>query len=182
MVTEGGLELDCDMVVVGAGVMPDVMLAKSAGLDLGESGGVLCSPGLATSVDGVFAAGDMCEYDSVVHGRPLRVEHVEAARAQGATAARSMLGQGVRHEEVPLFYSDLADWVSFEYVGPGSGEPTIRGSLDDGELHGVLPGGRPGDGGPVGGPRRSDLEAREARASPRARAPDPSRWPTRART
>jgi len=134
VVTESGLELECDMVVVGAGVMPDVMLAKSAGLDLGENGGVLCSAGLATSVDGIFAAGDMCEYDSVVHGRPLRVEHVEAARAQGATAARSMLGQDVRHEEVPLFYSDLADWVSFEYVGPGSGEPTIRGSLDDGDF------------------------------------------------
>ncbi len=45
-----------------------------------------------------------------------------------------MLGQDVRHEEVPLFYSDLADWVSFEYVGPGTGEPTIRGSLDDGSF------------------------------------------------
>src|SRR3954454_7043052 len=41
--TKSGLELDCDCVVIGAGVIPDVTLAKSACLDLGEAGGVRCS-------------------------------------------------------------------------------------------------------------------------------------------
>ncbi|HLM28149.1 MAG TPA: FAD-dependent oxidoreductase [Thermoleophilaceae bacterium] len=134
VVTERGLELDCDLVVVGAGVMPDVMLARSGGLELGEAGGVLCSSQLATSLEGVFAAGDMCEYHSPVHGRPLRVEHWDAAAEQGKTAARNMLGQGVDHAAVPYFFSDLADWVSLEYVGPGSGEPVIRGSLEEGSF------------------------------------------------
>ena len=134
VVTEGGLELDCDMVVVGAGVTPDTMLARSGGLELGEAGGVLCSSGLETSLEGVYAAGDMCEYHSVIHGAPLRVEHWDAAAEQGKTAARNMVGQGVDHESVPYFFSDLADWVSLEYVGPGSGEPAIRGSLDDGSF------------------------------------------------
>jgi 3-phenylpropionate/trans-cinnamate dioxygenase ferredoxin reductase component len=134
VVTENGLSLDCDLVVVGAGVMPDTMLARSGGLELGEAGGVLCSSGLETSVEGMFAAGDMCEYDSPIHGRPLRVEHWDAAAEQGKTAARNMLGQGVDHEAVPYFFSDLADWVSLEYVGPGSGEPVIRGSLEDGSF------------------------------------------------
>ena len=44
--------LDCDIVIVGAGVMPDVMLARSAGLELGEAGGVQCSAGLESSVPG----------------------------------------------------------------------------------------------------------------------------------
>jgi 3-phenylpropionate/trans-cinnamate dioxygenase ferredoxin reductase subunit len=35
---------------------------------------------------------------------------------------------------VPYFFSDLADWASMEYVGPGSGDTVIRGSLDDGEF------------------------------------------------
>ena len=35
---------------------------------------------------------------------------------------------------MPYFFSDLADWASMEYVGPGSGEPVIRGSLDDGDF------------------------------------------------
>ncbi|MDQ3719775.1 MAG: NAD(P)/FAD-dependent oxidoreductase [Actinomycetota bacterium] len=134
VVTEGGLELDCDMVIVGAGVMPDVMLARSGGLELGEAGGLLCSSGLETSLEGVFAAGDMCEYDSVIHGRPLRVEHWDVAAEHGKTAARNMLGQGTDHEVVPYFFSDLADWVSLGYVGPGSGEPTVRGSVDDGSF------------------------------------------------
>ena len=134
VVTKAGRELECDFVVVGVGVMPDVMLAKAAGLEIGESGGVRCSARLETSVPGIFAAGDICEYDSPVHGRRLRVEHWDVAANQGKTAALNMLGRGVDHEEIPYFFSDLADWASLEYVGPGTGEPVVRGSLDDGEF------------------------------------------------
>ena len=52
----------------------------------------------------------------------------------GKTAALNMLGRGVEHDVVPYFFSDLADWASFEYVGPGSGELVVRGSLDEGEF------------------------------------------------
>ncbi len=134
VVTRAGREIDCDCVVVGAGVMPDVMLAKGAGLAIGESGGVVCSAGLETSAPGVYAAGDIAEYQSVVHGHPLRVEHWDVAARQGETAALNILGRDAPHEEIPYFFSDLADWVSLEYVGPGAGEPVIRGSMDDGEF------------------------------------------------
>jgi 3-phenylpropionate/trans-cinnamate dioxygenase ferredoxin reductase component len=134
VVTKGGLELECDFVVVGIGVTPDVSLAKSAGLAIGEQGGVRCSAGLETSESNVFAAGDICEYDSPVHGKPMRIEHWDVAFNQGKTAAFNMLGRGLEHDVVPYFFSDLADWVSMEYVGPGSGEPVIRGSMDDGEF------------------------------------------------
>jgi 3-phenylpropionate/trans-cinnamate dioxygenase ferredoxin reductase subunit len=134
VVTEGGRELDCDMVVIGAGVMPDTMLARAAGLELGESGGVACSSRLQTSAPGIYAAGDVCEYESVVHGRRLRVEHWDVAFNHGKTAALNMLGRDVAHETIPYFFSDLADWASMEYVGPGSGEPVIRGSMDDGDF------------------------------------------------
>jgi 3-phenylpropionate/trans-cinnamate dioxygenase ferredoxin reductase component len=134
VVTAGGLELDCDMVVIGAGVMPDVMLARGAGLELGDAGGVKCSSRLESSAPGVFAAGDICEYDSVVHGSHLRVEHWDVAFNHGRTAALNMLGRDVAHDTVPYFFSDLADWSSMEYVGPGSGEPVIRGSMDDGDF------------------------------------------------
>ena len=133
--TKAGKQLDCDMVVVGVGVMPDVMLARSAGLELGESGGVRCSSGLETSVPGIFAAGDICEYESPVHrGERMRLEHWDVAFNHGKTAALNMLGQGVEHDVVPYFFSDLADWASFEYVGPGSGELVVRGSMDDGNF------------------------------------------------
>jgi 3-phenylpropionate/trans-cinnamate dioxygenase ferredoxin reductase subunit len=134
VLTKAGLELDCECVVIGAGVMPDVMVARAAGLDLGESGGVRCSSRLETSVPGVYAAGDMCEYDSVVHGRPIRAEHSDVAAEHGKTAALNMLGRDVPHETIPYFFSDLADWAAMEYVGPGSGEPVLRGSLEDGDF------------------------------------------------
>ena len=134
VVTKAGLELECDFVVVGTGVTPDVTLARSAGLELGEAGGVRCSSGLESSVPGIFAAGDICEYDSPVHGRPMRIEHWDVAFNHGKTAALNMLGRGVEHDVIPYVFSDLADWTSMEYVGPGSGDLTVRGSIDDGEF------------------------------------------------
>jgi 3-phenylpropionate/trans-cinnamate dioxygenase ferredoxin reductase subunit len=134
VVFKSGLELDCDLVVVGAGVAPEVTLARSAGLELGDAGGVRCSSRLESSAEGVFAAGDMCEYDSPVHGRPMRIEHWDVAFNQGRTAALNMLGRATEHDVVPYFFSDLADWASMEYVGPGSGDAVIRGSMDEGDF------------------------------------------------
>jgi 3-phenylpropionate/trans-cinnamate dioxygenase ferredoxin reductase subunit len=134
VVMKSGLELDCDFVVAGIGVTPDVMLARAAGLELGERGGVKCSEELETSVSRVFAAGDICEYNSPIHGGPMRIEHWDVAFNQGKTVAFNMLGRGLEHNVVPYFFSDLADWVSMEYVGPGSGEPVVRGSMEDHEF------------------------------------------------
>ena len=174
VVTDGGLELDGDFVVVGAGVVPDVILARGAGLELGEGGGVSCSDRLETSVPGIYAAGDIAEYDSPLHGGPVRIEHWDVAAEHGRTAARNMLGGDVPHEAVPYFWSDLADWVSLEYVGAGSGEgpPVVRGSLDDGAFTAFsLDGGRVVAAVTVGRPE--DLQ--EARRMIVERAtPDPA--------
>ena len=133
VVTRGGLELAADAVVIGAGVTPDVQLAERAGLQIGERGGVVCSSRLETAVEGVFAAGDICEYDSVVHGgRPVRIEHWDVAFNHGKTAALNMLGRNVAHAEVPYFFSVFADWGELEYVGPAYewDEEIVRGSLE----------------------------------------------------
>jgi 3-phenylpropionate/trans-cinnamate dioxygenase ferredoxin reductase component len=136
VVTASGRSLAAGMVVMGTGVVPDVMLARSAGLELGETGGVACSARLQTSAPGVWAAGDACEYESVVHGRRLRVEHWEVARAQGAAVARGILGDERPFDEVPYFWSDLSDWCTLEYVGPAPrwDREVVRGSLEDGEF------------------------------------------------
>jgi len=135
VVSKRGLELGADAVVIGAGVSPDVQLAQRGGLQIGERGGVRCSSRLEASVPGVFAAGDICEYDSPVHGgASVRIEHWDVAFNQGKTAALNMLGGDVAHETVPYFYSVLADWGELEYVGPAYewDEEIVRGSIDDG--------------------------------------------------
>jgi 3-phenylpropionate/trans-cinnamate dioxygenase ferredoxin reductase component len=137
VVTRNGLELAADAVVVGAGVIPDVQLAQKAGLEIGERGGVRCSSRLESSTPGVFAAGDICEYESVIHGgAPMRIEHWDVAFNQGRTAALNMLGSDVPHDVVPYFYSVLAKWGELEYVGPALewDEEIVRGSLADGSF------------------------------------------------
>src|ERR1700729_59564 len=66
VITTCGREIPADAVVIGAGVNPDVMLARGAGLELGERGGVRVNSRLETGTPGVFAAGDMAEYESGV--------------------------------------------------------------------------------------------------------------------
>ncbi|HEU4975513.1 MAG TPA: FAD-dependent oxidoreductase [Baekduia sp.] len=119
VVLAGGRALPADVVVCGVGAQPDVMLARKSGLELGAHGGVRCDGRLrVVGADGLYAAGDMCEYDSAIHGRPVRIEHEEVAAAHGRTVARNMLGAGADHVEVPYFWTDLADWATLEYVGP----------------------------------------------------------------
>ncbi|HTX32450.1 MAG TPA: FAD-dependent oxidoreductase [Solirubrobacteraceae bacterium] len=136
VITEKGLELDADAVVVGVGVAPDVTLARSAGLELGDQGGVAVSQTLETGVPGIFAAGDIAEYESVIHRRRLRIEHWDVAFNQGKTAALNMLGRDQPHDVVPYFFSDLSDWASLEYVGPATkwDQEVVRGSIDAGEF------------------------------------------------
>jgi 3-phenylpropionate/trans-cinnamate dioxygenase ferredoxin reductase subunit len=132
VVTKSGLSLECDAVVVGAGVRADAMLAERAGLEVDN--GIVCDSKLRTSAEGIYSAGDCCSYDSVVHGRRLRVEHWDVAMQQGTHAAGNMLGADRDYDVVPYFFSDLADWASLEYVGPAYDwdEEIWRGDRDAG--------------------------------------------------
>ncbi len=134
--TDTGERLPADLVVVGIGAVADTKLGQKAGLEIGRSGGFACDENLRTSAEDVYAAGDACEYHSVVHGRRLRVEHEEHAAAQGRSAARGMLGSPAAHTEVPYFWTDIADWARLEYVGPAAewdGE-RVTGSFDSGKF------------------------------------------------
>ena len=155
VVTESGLTVECDTVVVGAGVKADAMLAQRAGLEVDD--GVVCDSKLRASAPGIYAAGDCCSYDSVVHGRRIRVEHWDVAMQQGIHAAGNMLGDESDYDVVPYFFSDLADWASLESVGPAREWDTEvwRGAPEDGafsvfylsggRIAGALSVGRPED-------------------------------------
>jgi 3-phenylpropionate/trans-cinnamate dioxygenase ferredoxin reductase component len=134
VVTKSGLEVECDFVVIGAGVHPELHLAEQAGIEIGK--GVLTDRFLETSVPGIYAAGDIAEYDSVVHGTRIRIEHWDVAFNHGKYAALNMLGKQQEYDVVPYFWSDLADWTSMEYVGPASEWDEIwwRGSREEGKF------------------------------------------------
>ena len=134
VVTKSGRAIECDTVVVGAGVRPDAMLAQRAGLDVDN--GIICDSKLESSLEGVYAAGDCCSYESVVHGRRLRVEHWDVAMQQGMHAAKNMLGEDRAYDVVPYFFSDIADWAGLEYVGPAHewDQEVWRGDRDSGQF------------------------------------------------
>jgi 3-phenylpropionate/trans-cinnamate dioxygenase ferredoxin reductase subunit len=155
VLTKSGRAIECDAVVVGAGVRPDTMLAERAGLAV--ENGIVCDAKLQSSAEGIYAAGDCCSYESVVHGRRIRVEHWDVAMQQGMHAAGNLLGEDADYDVVPYFFSDLADWASLEYVGPAHewDEEVWRGDraagefsvwyLKDGRVAGALSVGRSED-------------------------------------
>ena len=111
--TADGRVIDCDFVVVGVGATPNVALAAAGGITVGD--GIVCDEFLQTSLEGVFAAGDVAGVRYPTFGR-LRVEHWATALNQGPAAARNMLDHRVAYDRVPYFYSDQYD-VGMEYSG-----------------------------------------------------------------
>jgi NADPH-dependent 2,4-dienoyl-CoA reductase/sulfur reductase-like enzyme len=114
VVTTAGAELPADVVVVGIGVTPNVGLAESAGLEVGN--GVVTDSALRTSDPDIFAAGDVASSYVPLLGRHLRVDHWSNALNGGKAAGYSMLGQQVEYNRVPYFYSDQYD-IGMECAG-----------------------------------------------------------------
>jgi 3-phenylpropionate/trans-cinnamate dioxygenase ferredoxin reductase component len=131
--TESGRVVECDFVVVGAGVTPNVELGQRAGLDCDH--GILVNERLETSATGVFAAGDVVNHWHPFYERRVHVEHWANALNQGPAGARSMLGDKQPYDEIPYFFSDQFD-VGMEYSGLSepSDQVAFRGDFDGGEF------------------------------------------------
>jgi 3-phenylpropionate/trans-cinnamate dioxygenase ferredoxin reductase subunit len=102
VVLDDGRVLPADVVVVGAGMVPDTALAQQAGLAVGD--GILVDDTLQTSRPGVYAIGDCAR--AISHdGASVRLESVQNATDQGRRLARVLAGEHARRADVPWFWS-----------------------------------------------------------------------------
>lgn len=99
-----GTVLPADTVVIGIGVVPNVELAREAGLAVDD--GIIVDQYGQTSDGDIFAAGDVTNHPNALVGRRLRLESWQNAQNQAITAARSMVGNRTPYTEVPWFWSD----------------------------------------------------------------------------
>jgi len=106
-VRAGGELYPADIAVVGIGIVPNVELAKDAGLAC-EDGIVVVDDCSSTSDPKIFAAGD-CTKHIGREGLPIRLECVQNAIDQAKHAALGMVGKSKPYREVPWFWSDQYD-------------------------------------------------------------------------
>jgi len=107
------------VVVMAAGVAPRGELAAAAGLELCR-GAVPVNAAMCTTLDALYAAGDVAFAENAAAGRSLRVEHWGDALGQGEVAGRSAAGEEARWDAVPGFWSTIGDHV-LKYAAWGDG-------------------------------------------------------------
>ena len=106
-VRAGGKSYPADLALVGIGVVPNMELAKDAGLPCED--GIVVDENCASPADpAIFAAGD-CTWHVGREGIPLRLESVQNAIDQAKHAAYAMVGKPKPYLEVPWFWSDQYD-------------------------------------------------------------------------
>jgi 3-phenylpropionate/trans-cinnamate dioxygenase ferredoxin reductase component len=126
-----GTTIDCDMVVVGVGVRPNVELFEGTKIELDN--GVLTDEFCRTSVPNVYAAGDVANWWHPDLSQHIRIEHFDNAGSQGTFVGKVIAGvQEEPFAPVPYFWSDQYDTnIQFAGFAPSGCDVVIRGNPDE---------------------------------------------------
>jgi len=129
--TKSGKAYPADIVILALGVRPDTTLAKSAGLAIGERGGIRVDEQMRTSDPDIFAVGDAIEVKDFVTGQWSLVALAGPANRQGRIAADVIAGRNSRYRgtqgtSIIGLFGGAAAWT-------GVGEKTLE-KLGDGDF------------------------------------------------
>lgn len=126
-----GAVISADLVLIGIGASPNIMLAETAGLAIDN--GIAVNGRLETSAADIYAAGDCCSFPLTLYGgRRVRLESWRNAQEQANLAAANMLGETAEISAVPWFWSDQYD-LTLQIAGLADGATVhVRRDLGDG--------------------------------------------------
>jgi 3-phenylpropionate/trans-cinnamate dioxygenase ferredoxin reductase subunit len=129
VLTTRGRRIECDFAVVGIGVEPALDFIAGSGIE--AENGVLVDEHCRSTIDDVYAAGDVANHYHPLFRRRMRVEHWQNAIQQGAAAARSILGKREPYEPVHWFWSDQYEF-NLQYAGlhQQGDRVVVRGTLE----------------------------------------------------
>jgi 3-phenylpropionate/trans-cinnamate dioxygenase ferredoxin reductase subunit len=149
-----GDRVECDLVLVAVGSLPNVELAQAAGL--ATDNGITVDEYGRTSAPDVYAVGDVASRHHPAYGEPVRVEHHDNAIRQGVNLAANLTGTPTPYAEAHWFWSDQYEHT-LQSVGRARNlaELVVRGSpeersfsafaLTEGRIDAVIALNRPGD-------------------------------------
>jgi len=126
-----GTRLPADLVIIGVGIVPNVELARDAGLKV--ENGIVVDQHARTSDPAIVAAGDCTWHHNPIYDRWLRLESVQNATDQARVAADTLCGKSTPYNALPWFWSDQYD-LKLQIAGLSQGydEVVTRGERDQG--------------------------------------------------
>ena len=129
VVCSDGTSINADMVIIGAGVIPNTEIAQNSGVSC--ENGILVDEFGRTNFKNVFACGDCTSHPNKLLNMQLRLESVHNAMEQSKAAAMSVLDKPAEYSQIPWFWSDQYDH-KLQIVGISGSHDTVtmRGSTD----------------------------------------------------
>ena len=97
VLTASGKRLPADIVILAIGVRPETALAKIAGIEIGQRGGIRVDEQMRTSEPDIFAVGDAVEVRDFVTGQWTLIPLAGPANRQGRIAAEVIVGRDSRY-------------------------------------------------------------------------------------
>ena len=124
VLTKSGKTYPADIVILALGVRPDTTLAKTAGLEIGERGGIRVDEQMRTSDPDIFAVGDAVEVKDFVTGEWSLIALAGPANRQGRIAADVIAGRdsrfrGTQGTSIIGLFGAAAAWT-------GASEKTLK--------------------------------------------------------
>lgn len=124
MILSDGAVIETDMTILAIGVRPENELAKAAGLQIGERGGILVNEYLQTSNKDIYAVGDAIEVVDYVSGTKAMIPLAGPANRQGRIAANNMIGKKEKYQGT--LGTSIAKVFDLTVAATGNNEKTLK--------------------------------------------------------